>query len=319
MKIARYLVASGLALTMAAAGAADFPAKPIRMVVPFGAGSGTDQQARAFAQALTDLYRVNVVVENKPGASGMIAAQDVANAPPDGYTMLMTTNTTHAANQHLFKSLSYDPVADFTPVTTLSRGSMLMVVPASSPVNSVADFIEMAKRSPGKLTFGSGSSSSRVGGELFQQLAGVDLLHVPYKSNPQAHVDLIGGQIDVVFSDTSSTLPHVRSGKLRALGFTGAQRSSALPELPTIAESGVDGYEVSYWTAMYLPAGVPAPIVDKLHEMYVAANASPLMAQQRATSSSDAFVMSPAELVTFQAAEAEKWGRVIRAAGIEPE
>ncbi len=319
MKKIRYLAAACLTLASLAASAAEFPSQPFRLVVPFAAGSGTDQQARAFGESLTSLYGVTVVIENKPGASGMLAAQDVARAEPDGYTMLMTTNTTHAANQHLFKSLPYDPVKDFTPVTTLSRGSMLMVVPASSSMKSVADVIAFAKQNPGKLTFGSGSSSSRVGGELFQQLAGVNLLHVPYKSNPQAHVDLIGGQIDMVFSDTGSTLPHIASGKLRPLGYTGSKRSAAMPELPTIAESGVPGYEVSHWSAMYLPAGVPAPIVDKLHDMFVAANKSELMTKRREASSSEEFIMSPAELAAFQHAEAEKWGRVIRAAGIQPE
>lgn len=319
MKSIRYL--AGVCLVMAAslAQAADFPSQPFRMVVPFGAGSGTDQQARAFADALTRLYGVTVVVENKPGASGILAAQDVASAAPDGYTMLMTTNTTHAANQHLFKSLPYDPVKDFTPVTTLSRGSMLMVVPASSKYQSVADVIAAAKENPGKLTFGSGSSSSRVGGELFQQMAGIRLLHVPYKSNPQAHVDLIGGQIDMVFSDTGSTLPHVVGGKLRALAYTGSSRSEQLPDLPTVAESGLPGYAVYHWSAMYLPAGVPQPIVDKLHEMYVAANRTDVMKQRREASASEEFVMLPAELAAFQQEEAEKWGKVIRAAGIQPE
>nr|MBF0684484.1 tripartite tricarboxylate transporter substrate binding protein [Pseudomonas sp.] len=315
----RYIAGACLALATSFAQAADFPSQAFRMVVPFAAGSGTDQQARAFGEALTTLYGVTVVIENKPGASGILAAQDVANAAPDGHTMLMTTNTTHAANQHLFKSLPYDPVKDFTPVTTLSRGSMLMVVPASSPFQSVAEVIAGAQQNPGKLTFGSGSSSSRVGGELFQQMAGVQLLHVPYKSNPQAHVDLIGGQIDMVFSDTSSTLPHVASGKLRALAYTGSTRSESLPDLPTVAESGLPGYAVYHWSAMYLPAGVPQPIVDKLHEMYVAANQTDIMKKRREASASEEFVMSPAELAAFQQEEAQKWGKIIRAAGIQPE
>jgi tripartite-type tricarboxylate transporter receptor subunit TctC len=204
-------------------------------------------------------------------------------------------------------------------VTTLSRGYMLMVVSASSPVKSVKEFIDLAKSEPGKLTFGSGSSSSRVGGELFRQLAGVDLIHVQYKSNPQAQVDLMGGQLDLVFSDTSSTLPHVRSEKLRALAVTGPQRLEELPDIPTVAEAGVPGYEVSYWTGLYLPAGAPQAIVDRLHEIFIEANASPAMVRQRALTMSEAFVMSPAEMVRFQAAESEKWGKIIRAAGIEPQ
>lgn len=319
MQKLKYVVTSIFAVTSLAAGAAEFPSQSFRLVVPFSAGSGTDQNARAFGQALSDLYGVTVVVDNKPGASGILAAQDVARAAPDGYTIMMTTNTTHAANQHLFKNLPYDPVKDFTPVTTLSKGSMLMVVSSASPMKSVADVLEFARKNPGKMSFGSGSSSSRVGGEMFQQLGNVQLLHVPYKSNPQAHVDLIGNQIDLVFSDTSSTLPHVSSGKLRALAYTGATRSEALPDLPTVAEAGVPGYEVSYWVGMYLPAGVPAPIVQKLHEMFVKANDAPPMQRVRDASRSTRMVMSPAEMAQFQQAEAEKWGKVIRAAGIQPE
>ncbi|TSH90758.1 tripartite tricarboxylate transporter substrate binding protein [Verticiella sediminum] len=318
-KAALGLTIAGLALATNVAAAAEFPSAPIRMVVPFAAGSGTDQQARAFGQALTERYGVTVVVENKPGAGGSLAAQDVARAAPDGYTVLMTTNTTHAANEHLYKNLPYDPVKDFTPVTALSKGAMLMVVNAGSPVKSVGEFIALAKEKPGGLTFGSGSSSSRVGGEMFQQLTGVKMLHVPYKSNPQAHIDLIGGQIDVVFSDVSSTIAHVQSGKLRALGYTGAKRTPILPDLPTVAEAGVPGYEVSYWTAMYLPPGAPQPVVDKLHEMFVTANEAAPMQRIRAASSSEVFTTTPQGLAEFQAEESRKWGEVIRAAGIEPE
>lgn len=299
--------------------AQNFDERPMRLVVPFGPGSGTDQHARGLAQALTDLYGISVVVENKPGAGGSIAAQDAANAAPDGHTVFVTTNTTQAANQHLFKDLPYDPVESFTPVTTLSRGAMLMVVNADSPIESVGDFVEHARERPGELSFGEGSSSSRVGAEMFKQLTDVDMVHIPYTSNPNAHVDLMGGRIDVVFSDVSSTLAHVEGGALRALGYTGAERTDALPDLPTVAEQDVPGYEVSFWFAVYLPAGAPEDVVERLHEMFIAANEEPVMQTIRRNSAAEVFTSTPQELAEFQVQEAERWGEVIRAAGIEPE
>src|SRR5690606_10566731 len=223
--------------------AQEYPANPITFVVPFSAGSATDQLARAVAQGVTEVSGVSVVVENKPGASAMIGATDVARAPADGYRVLITTNTSHAANPHLYKTLNYDPVKDFRPITLLGTGGQIMVVHPSCEAKSVADFIRIAKESPGKLSFGSGSSSSRVAGELLQQMAGIELLHVPYKSNPMAITDLLGGQITMMISDMATGLPQVQSGGLRALGVTTPERSPLAPEVPTIAEAGVPGYE----------------------------------------------------------------------------
>lgn len=307
------------ALHGALAQAQGYPDKPITIVVPFAAGSATDQQARAFAQVLATDHRVPVIVDNRAGANGILAAQYVARAVPDGHTVLMTTNTTHAANEHLYKKLPYDPVKDFAPVSLLSKGQMLLLVQPASAIGSVAELIDAARKSPGKLSFGSGSSSSRMAGEMLTQLAGIEMLNVPYKSNPMAITDLLGGQIDCMFADTTTALPQVSSGKLRALAASGSRRLEALPDLPTVAQTGVKGYEMSYWSAVYLPAKTPAELIGKLHAMLVKASASPEIAAFVRASSAEAVAGSPEELARFQADEARTWGRVIRAAGIVPE
>ncbi|MGE0311987.1 MAG: Bug family tripartite tricarboxylate transporter substrate binding protein [Lautropia sp.] len=313
------LVATGAAATGTPARADDFPSRPITFVIPFAAGSGTDQLARAVAVSVGASAGVPVVVDNKAGGSGVIAAQAVARAAPNGYTVLITTNTTHAANEHLYRKLPYDPVKDFTPLTLLSKGQMLLLVNPSSASTSVADLIAAAKKTPGKLTFGSGSSSSRVGGELFRQMTGIDVVHVPYKSNPFSITDLVGGQIDYMFADTSTAIPQVRSGKLRALGASGAKRLANVPEVPTIDEAGVAGFDVSYWTAAYLPAGAPPAVAAKLREWLQKAAKGPELAALQAISGTETVVSSGDELAAFQASESRKWGTVIRAAGIVAE
>jgi len=319
----RHLLGAAALLAFAAwagpAAGQAYPAKPITFVVPFAAGSATDQLARALGQAITAETKQAVVVDNKAGASGMLAAQQAARAAPDGYTALITTNTTHAANEHLYKKLPYDPVKDFAPVTAIAKGSQVMVVNAASPYKTVADVIAKAKQSPGKLSFGSGSSSSRVAGELFKQMAGVDLLHVPYKSNPLAVTDLLGGQIDLMITDNATGLPHVKSGKLRALGVSTQKRSPLVPDVPTIDEAGVKGYDMGYWFAAYVPAGTPAPVVARLRELLVAATASPAAKAFFESTGSEAYTTTPEGLAKFQHEEAAKWGRVIKAAGIEAE
>jgi tripartite-type tricarboxylate transporter receptor subunit TctC len=287
--------------------------------VPFASGSATDQLARSIGQGVAADSKQSVVIENKPGASGFIAAQAVAAAKPDGYTVLITTNTTHAANEHLYKKLPYDPVKDFEPVTGLGKGGQIMVVNLKVPATNVLEFVALAKKDPGKLSFGSGSSSSRIAGELFQQMANVKLLHVPYKSNPLAVTDLLGGQIDMMITDTATGLPQVKGGKLRALGVSSDKRTPLAPEIPTISEAGVKGYEMSYWFAAYLPAKTPAPVVKRLHDLLVAATKSASAKAFYDSTGVDAFVTTPEELAKFQAAESQKWGRIIKAAGIEAE
>ena len=305
------------ALLAVPAAAQDYPAKPITVVVPFGPGSGTDQMARLYAKALGDQVKVPIVVENKGGANGFIAAQYVAKAAPDGYTLMMTTNTTHAANEHLFKKLPYDPVKDFAPIGLLSTGQMLLLVKPDSPYKSVADLLAAAKKDSGKLDFGSGSSSSQVAGYALQQLAHVDMLNVPYKSNPQAITDLIGGRFSFMFADTPTALPQVQGGKLRALATSGAHRVAALPDVPTVAEAGVKGYDVSYWFAVYAPAGTPPAIVSKLNQMFNKASATSEVKAYMNQTSGTLTSSTPEGLAKFQAAESKKWGEVIRAAGIE--
>lgn len=309
-----------MALSIAAPAAAQtFPAKPITFVVPFAAGSATDQLARAIGQSITNDTKQAVVVDNKAGASGMIAAAAVAKAAPDGYTILITTNTTHAANEHLYKKLSYDPVKDFAPITGLGKGGQVLVVNPASPHKSVGDLVAFAKKNPGKLAFGSGSASSRVAGEMFKQLAGVDILHVPYKSNPFAITDLLAGQIDLMITDTSTGMPQITAGKLRALGYSTQKRSAQLPEVPTIDEAGVKGYDMGYWFAAYAPAGTPAVVVNRLNELMQAATKSATAKSFFDMSGSEAWTTTPADLAKFQAAETLKWGKVIKAAGIEAE
>ena len=316
-----YLVISAVCLAMSVgASAADFPEKPIRFVVPFAAGTATDQLARALGQAVTLETKQPVIVDNKPGANGFIGASEAARAAPDGYTVFITTNTTHAAAEHLYKKLPYDPVKDFAPITGLGKGGQIMVVNSQSPVTSVKDFIALAKKEPGKISFGSGSSSSRIAGELFQQLAGVQLLHVPYKSNTFAVTDLLGGQIQMMITDTATGLPHIKSGKLRALGYSAKTRSPLAPEVPTIDEAGVKGYDIGYWFAAYAPAKTPQPIVARLNELLTKAGKSPTANSAfYAMSGVEVFTTSPEEMAKFQLAESKKWGEIINKAGIEKE
>jgi len=305
--------------TAALAQAPAYPAKAITFVVPFAAGSATDQLARALGQSITNDTKQPVVIDNKAGASGMIAAQAVAKAPADGYSVLITTNTTHAANEHLYKKLPYDPVKDFVPVTGLGKGGQVLVVNTSVPYKSVAELLAAARKNPGKLSFGSGSSSSRMAGEMLKQLAGVDILHVPYKSNPLAITDLLGGQIDLMITDTSTGVPQVKAGKLRALGYSTQKRSAQLPDVPTLDEAGVKGYDMGYWFAAYVPANTPAPVVARLNELLAKATKSPAAQAFYDTAGSEAWTTTSEELARFQAAETQKWGKVIKAAGIEAE
>ncbi|MDM0016354.1 Bug family tripartite tricarboxylate transporter substrate binding protein [Variovorax saccharolyticus] len=314
------IAAAVLAVAPLSGLAQSFPEKPITFVVPFAAGTATDQIARALGNAITAETKQPVVIDNKAGASGFIASQQVAKAAADGYTVLITTNTTHAANEHLFKKLPYDPVNDYAPVAALGKGGQIMVVNPAFPAKTVAEFVALAKKEPGKYSFGSGSSSSRMAGELLQQMAGIQLLHVPYKSNTLAVTDLLGGQIHMMITDTATGLPQVKAGKLRALGVSSAKRSPLAPDVPTIAEAGVKGYEMGYWFAAYAPAKTSPAVVKRLNELLVkAARSDAAKAAFYEPTGTEVFTSSPEELAKFQAGESQKWGRIVKAAGIEAE
>jgi len=313
------IAAMGALLALPLLAQTKYPEKPVTFIVPFAAGSATDQLARALGNSITQDTKQAVIVDNKAGASGMMAAQAAARATADGYTVLITTNTTHAANEHLYKKLAYDPVKDFVPVTGLGKGGQVLVVRTEAPYKSVADLVVKAKHEPGKLSFGSGSSSSRVAGEMFKQLSGTNILHVPYKSNPQAITDLLGGQIDFMITDTATGVPQIKGGKLRALGVSTTRRNPLLPDVPTIDEAGVKGYDMGYWFAAYVPAATPAPVVQRLRELLVAAVRSAPAKTFFDGAGAEPWTTTPDELAKFQAAETQKWGKVIKAAGIEAE
>ena len=327
MKLLRTLrfIALGAALAASAATAPaqpaqGFPSKPIRIVVPFGAGTTTDQAARFIGKHLTDMTSQPVIVDNRPGANGFLALQYVLGQPADGYTIVIGTNTTHAANASLFKKLPYDPVADFMPISGIIIGGVVLAVSPSTPANNVKELVALAKQKPGKLSFGSGSSSSRVAGEAFKQMTGVDLLHVPYKSNPLALTDLLGGQITVMWTDMTTGAPMVTGNKLRALAVTSLKRSPQLPNIPTVDEAGVKGYESSFWSAAYMPAGTPPAVVKRMSDLLIkATTTAPAVTALAASTGAEPATMGPEGLGKFQQEESGKWGRIIKAAGIVPE
>lgn len=310
------LAAALLAVCLGGAAAQDFPAKPIRIIVPFGPGTATDTVARVVAAEMGKASGQSVVIENKPGAEGQIGAQAAALSAPDGYTMFVTTQTTQAINQHVYKSLSYDPVKSFEPVSGLTLGAQIVMVKKELPVKTIAELIALARKEPGKLTFGSGNGSSRGGAELFRSMAKVDLLGVPYKSQPQAVSDLLGGRIDVIFSDFTAGLPPVLDGRARGLAVTSKKRIPGLDQFPTVDET-VPGFEMWAWTAAYVPAGTPRPIVDKLNALVREALKSEAYLTLTRTTYGVPFPGTPEELAAFQASETKKWGEIVTQAGMK--
>jgi tripartite-type tricarboxylate transporter receptor subunit TctC len=298
---------------------ATFPDRPIRLIVPNTPGSATDQLARTVALTMQQRGGKPVVVENKPGANGIIAAEYVAKAAADGYTILIGNSTTNAANSALYLNLPYDPEKDFAPITGLGRGSQVMVVSSNSPVKTVGEFITLAKTTPGKYAYGSGGASARVATEAFARMAGIKLLHVPYKGNPLALLDLLGGQIQVFFPDMATALPMIHSGAIRALAVTSKERSAYLPDVPTLDEAGLHGYEARYWFAAYAPAGTPQDIVQTLSKLMQEGVRSEATAAFFESVGMEAFVTTPDELREYTHKEIADWAASVRAAGIEPE
>jgi tripartite-type tricarboxylate transporter receptor subunit TctC len=314
MKLFSLLVGMLLALPAAAQ---NYPAKPIRIITAFGPGTATDIAARAIGQDIAVQTGQTVVIENKPGAEGQIAAQSAAAAAPDGYTLFFTTQTTQAINPHVYKSLAYDPVKSFAPIAGVTLGAQIVMVRNDLPAKTIQEFIALAKAQPGKLSFGSGNGSSRGGAELFRIMTKTDLLGVPYKTQPQAVSDLMGDRIDIIFSDFTVGLPPVLDGRARGLAVTSKQRIPGLDQFPTVEESGVPGFEMWAWTAMYAPAGTPRPIIDKLNALVRQAAKSPAYLNLLKANYGVSFVGSPEELAAFQATETKKWAEIVSIAGMK--
>ena len=299
--------------------AQSYPSKPITIIIGSTPGSTSDGLARAIGAEITKETGQPVIVDSKAGAFGGIAAQYVANSKPDGYTLFVTTNTTQAANPHLIKKLPYDPIKDFSPITKLVQGYMLLVTNPSLKVNSVGELIALAKKEPGKLTFGAGSSSARVAVELFEKMSGTQMVYVPYKSNPLAVMDLVGGQVDLMIVDLTTSLPQVKNNKLNALGVSSLSKSPLVPTLPTIASAGVPGYEFSHWNALYGPAGMDANTIKRINELFLSAMKKPAVKKFVEENGMEVSVSTPDALSVFQNAELKRWGQIIRDAGIQAE
>ena len=314
MRLLSLLVGMLLALPAAAQ---DYPARPIRIITAFGPGTATDIAARTIGQDIAVQTGQTVVIENKAGAEGQIAAQSAAAAAPDGYTLFFTTQTTQAINPHVYKSLAYDPVKSFAPIAGITLGAQIVMVRKDLPTSTIQEFVALAKAQPGKLSFGSGNGSSRGGAELFRIMTKTDLLGVPYKTQPQAITDLLGGRIDIIFSDFTVGLPPVLDGRARGLAVTSKQRIPGLEQFPTVEESGVPGFEMWAWTAMYAPAGTPRPIIDRLNALVRQAARSPAYLNLLKTNYGVSFIGSPDELADFQARETKKWAEIVSIAGMK--
>ncbi|MDQ2149372.1 tripartite tricarboxylate transporter substrate binding protein [Alcaligenaceae bacterium C4P045] len=310
---------AALALSFAAPFAhAAYPERPISLVVPFPAGSGTDAVGRIFAAELGNILGQQVVVENKPGANATIAASYVARAKPDGYTLFVTTNTSHSAAPFLMKNVPYDPVKDFTPIARGGNLPFVLVVNPKLPFKSVQELVAYAKKNPGKLTYGSGNSTGIVAGATLADRAGIDILHVPYKGTPQAVTDVIGGQVDMMFTDVASGSAFVNSGQLRALAVSTQARSKVVPDIVSMQEAGVTNFDINSWNGFFGPAGLPPEVVQKLNAAINKIVSDPVLKEKLAGLGFDAFSGTPEDFAKFVAEQRTLWGELIKNAGIEP-
>jgi tripartite-type tricarboxylate transporter receptor subunit TctC len=309
----------GIALIGPAASAQGYPNKPITFVVPFGPGSGSDLIGRIIGQRLGIALGQSVIVENKPGANGAIAAVQVARSAPDGYTIFLASNTPMSAAPSLNKTIAYDPIKDFAPLCRIGSFTQLLLVHPDIPAKSIEALIAYARANPGKLSFASANASSVVAGETLKRTAGLDLLHVPYRSSPPAVQDVLGGRVSMLFTDMATGLPHHRSGALRGLATTRLQRSTLVPELPTLDEAGVKGFDMDSWAAFFLPANTPQDIVTRLNTELRKIIDDPEVKAQIAATGFEAFSSSTEELDAFVKAQLVRWTRMIKDAGIQPE
>ena len=311
-------VALCAALPLAASAQERFPSKPVRIVVPFAPGGSTDIVARYLAERLTTALGQSVVVDNRPGAGGNIGAESVARAARDGHTLLMATTGVMAINQSLYKNMGYDPAQDLEPVSYVASITNVLAVPFDLPAANVQELIALARAQPGKLSFASSGagSSTHLSSELFKSMAGIDVLHVPYKGSSQALTDLMAGRVSMIIDNMPSALPFIKAGRLRALGVSGSKRSPALPELPTIAEAGLRGYESLSWSGIAAPAGTPKEVITRLNREISAVLAQPDMRQKLADAGAEAVGGAPEIFTEHIRAEREKWSRLIKERGI---
>jgi tripartite-type tricarboxylate transporter receptor subunit TctC len=297
-----------------------YPTKPIRMISPFAPGGGNDILCRTIAQKLTENLKQQIIVENRPGANGIIGTEAAARSAPDGYTIVLVPSG-HAVNASLHRKLPYDSIRDFTPITLVGESPLILAVHPSVPARNVKDLVALARARPEQLTYGSAGigSSGHLGGALFETLTGTKMVHVPYKGMGIAVSDLMGGQVSMVFGTSLSVMPHARSGRLRALATTGARRSPALPDLPTVAEAGVPGYEAGLWYGFLGPARLPPEIVRRLNAEIVAVLKLAEIRERLAGQGVDARPSTPEEFARLLVADLDRWAKVVQRAGIRAE
>ena len=312
----RLLAAFAFLLAADSALAQPYPSKPIRFVVPYPPGGPTDILGRAVAQALTESLGQTVVVENKPGASGMIGAEQVAKAAPDGYTILVNASI-HVINPSLYSKTTFDAMHDFAPVTQIASVPLILVVGQPVKANSVRELIALAKASPGKLTFASSSvgAAPHLAGELLKRMAGIDIVHVPYKGSGPATTDLIGGHVTMMIDSMPSSIAHVKSGKLKVLGVSTAKRVPALPDVPTIAESGLPGFDIATWYGVWAPAKTPKEIVSKVSSEIANALKRPDLKERLAGLGAEGVGSTPAEFAAYCESEFKRWAKVVKDSG----
>ena len=316
----RYFVAAVLAVAAGAAPAQPYPSKPIRIISPFAPGGGNEVICRAIAAKIGETLKQPLIVEARPGANGIVGTEVAARSAPDGYTIVLIPSG-HAVNASLYKKLPYDSIRDFTPISFVASSPLILVVHPTLPVKSVKELIAFARTRPGELTYSSAGigSSGHLAGALFDTLTGTKMMHIPYKGNAPALTDLMGGQVFLTFATSASVMPHVRSGRLRAIASTGAKRSSSLPELATVAEAGVPGYETGLWYAFVGPAGIPQEIVQRLNALIVAALNAPDVRERLTNVGVDPQSSTPEELGRLMVSDVKRWAGVIARTGVQPQ
>ena len=315
------LVVAGIAHAQQAGGEAGYPAKPIKMVMPFPAGGPTDILGRLLGQKLTEAWGQNVVIDNRPGGGGMIGAALAAKSPADGYTIFLGGITTLVISTFVQKSMPYDPVKDFHPVTQATIQPILLMVHPSLPVKTVKEFVVLASARPGEINYASSGpgGSGHLAGELFRGVTRINIVHVPYRGAPPALTDLMSGQVQVMFGTMLASVPQIRAGRIRAVALTGPKRSVALPEVPTFAEAGLPSYDASSWNGILVPTGTPRPIIDKLHGELARILRNPNVLDRLVNDGPVPVGNSPEEFAAVIKAEQAKWGTVIREANIRIE